>query len=1165
MLNLTQTKCPCCDVLIEIPAPIVYVVFPNDVQLLAELIEKKFNLRTCPACTEKFLYVAELVINDPTEKKAVFANSLPNAATLAAMQQKLGPEFSLIQVDDYEQIRAVIIEWLKGYLAGIYFTVVLAERSSRDVFIEKLTPLVFRILLLGVSRYLNIKVADADNPTKAVDIRELYPGIVFNYLFALFMNMADDKNVLSYPEKLSIIPVECFTDDVFSHMAEMGDQFFKKTNATAIELWPVGFINAAAHYHAGRPNPDQNFFAQITNSFWIRKRNEPDLKWDSPDVFLNPDLADKYLTFELMFTINARQILKDVQDNNIDKNHVGPMMEYYGWTKQYHITLASRIIVEPNMKDDELEPFFGTIIEKFPEKQLSGEGVGVSIAAIAGFFLKAKKNIQAQRICTLGISYAAARGNYTGCVAICVECIKRFNEYHEHVYSGFLMARLQNEFCTYIDQISAVLRFEYYIERGNTCRYSSDIETAFEYYGKAFDLLEDTSSPVYTDDKKLKEAYTVTTRNIAIVLRDMGQLTKSVELFNVLIYDNPDDFGIVNNLATFYAQQNDPEGAIRVLSPFLHKPGLLTPFEEISLEIGLLRAYIALGDQYQIVSYGEKIYGKWTRLNNHQQSLFIVSILDFSPQNIRNAGFRFDIEALAKENITAAQQQPINHAVAAMLLYYYLRENNLTAATDVFDQHFKGKRLKFALWIFTYIMAWYYFATGQFEVAADTIKELLHKLTDTIPTAENASYAFTWLRDKDDAQQHLISMAFTLMKGKYLRWQLLLALIDFRNGNEITAQLSALLDDDEHADRLRKKFALQYGFTLLCTFFEENGNIRLLIVSSAYDQCHISDPFATAVELRKIKNAAITAFRQAIPDTEMLTYTDRQLASFHRLMKVIGAQIDEFITSETRNVYIVAGEALSNLPLHLITLSDSRYLIERLPVAYINSISTLQLLQPKEQRKNVLMVNVSKEDDTPRYIDAALQCITQLREDFEQNNISVEHLSGLGATIGSVISQMEGVDEAIMICHGASGTKESGTGICLAHDRYLPPRLLPVDRLASLKDFLLTWRDFDETNHSPQIFVSTACSSGMVSFGKGGVQLALEQALFSRGTTTIITPQWNIDQESALFWLQAYYYAQFNHTGTEIDQCYRHACLETKKKYPHIYFWSPFILKGTFK
>jgi CHAT domain-containing protein len=79
---------------------------------------------------------------------------------------------------------------------------------------------------------------------------------------------------------------------------------------------------------------------------------------------------------------------------------------------------------------------------------------------------------------------------------------------------------------------------------------------------------------------------------------------------------------------------------------------------------------------------------------------------------------------------------------------------------------------------------------------------------------------------------------------------------------------------------------------------------------------------------------------------------------------------------------------------------------------------------------------------------------------------------------------------------------------------------------------------------------------------KGGVRFGLEQSLFSSGTTRIISPLWDVNQESSLCWVQAFYQARQSESASSIEEAYQRACLETRQLYPHYYFWGPFIING---
>ncbi|HSH77300.1 MAG TPA: CHAT domain-containing protein, partial [Herpetosiphonaceae bacterium] len=145
------------------------------------------------------------------------------------------------------------------------------------------------------------------------------------------------------------------------------------------------------------------------------------------------------------------------------------------------------------------------------------------------------------------------------------------------------------------------------------------------------------------------------------------------------------------------------------------------------------------------------------------------------------------------------------------------------------------------------------------------------------------------------------------------------------------------------------------------------------------------------------------------------------------------------------------------------------------------------------------------------------------------------------------------------LCHGTTAGQHRGYGICIAAHGLLPPNNLSVREVLEHVDFILNWEDIEQ---SPPTFVSIACSSGITELAKGGVRFGLEQTLFSSGTRHIISPLWDVSQESALYWVRAFYAAKQAEPTCSIEDAYRHACLATRHQYPHLYHWGPFVANG---
>jgi CHAT domain-containing protein len=187
----------------------------------------------------------------------------------------------------------------------------------------------------------------------------------------------------------------------------------------------------------------------------------------------------------------------------------------------------------------------------------------------------------------------------------------------------------------------------------------------------------------------------------------------------------------------------------------------------------------------------------------------------------------------------------------------------------------------------------------------------------------------------------------------------------------------------------------------------------------------------------------------------MLHHVNKQLTEFITVMKSLGSNLERYLDQDTKEIYFVTGRSFANIPLHLITLEDNSYIIDRYPVCYVNNLTVLSLLsnqtikESKEQR--ALIASVSKTGDKDDYLKNNATCLQSIYENLQTLNFQVDVLFESDASKQSVISNLETTDEAIFLCHGFAGREEDGGGICLSYKQTNPPG---INDAIVLKNFL---------------------------------------------------------------------------------------------------------------
>lgn len=207
-------------------------------------------------------------------------------------------------------------------------------------------------------------------------------------------------------------------------------------------------------------------------------------------------------------------------------------------------------------------------------------------------------------------------------------------------------------------------------------------------------------------------------------------------------------------------------------------------------------------------------------------------------------------------------------------------------------------------------------------------------------------------------------------------------------------------------------------------------------------------------------------------------------------------------------------------------------------------------------RERLAVVCVTAQKDSEPFRQTALEAAARMVKLLQEHG-GVKYFKQEEGNHPAIREAMKTAAEIVFLCHGTTAGLEGGYGICVADEGDLPPRVLSVEEFPDHRNFILSWPDIEE---APDVVASIACSSGVTEIGRGGVRFGLEQSLFSGGTRTIVSPLWDVEQRSALSWMERFYANRFAHTDWTMGQAYQHTCLEMRDQYGHFFFWGPFAM-----
>jgi tetratricopeptide (TPR) repeat protein len=250
------------------------------------------------------------------------------------------------------------------------------------------------------------------------------------------------------------------------------------------------------------------------------------------------------------------------------------------------------------------------------------------------------------------------------------------------------------------------------------------------------------------------------------------------------------------------------------------------------------------------------------------------------------------------------------------------------------------------------------------------------------------------------------------------------------------------------------------------------------------------------------------------------------------LNEVVGASSDGF--GSTRKLVVVPHGPLHHVPFQAL-FDGQRYLLDRFEISYAPSVRIHALCQNKvaHSRDDALVMSVA-DPLIPAVSDEAPAVARHFRR-AELRNDEQATLSALeaGAPEKCVLH---------MACHGMFRADNPMFSSLKLHDGWL----LAADAM--------------RLNLPGALVTLSACESGRTEVIGGDEVLGLTRAFLGAGAATLVVSLWLVQDETTVELMDGWYGRL--REGEERAAALRAAQLELKEKYPHPYYWAPFVLIG---
>ncbi len=280
----------------------------------------------------------------------------------------------------------------------------------------------------------------------------------------------------------------------------------------------------------------------------------------------------------------------------------------------------------------------------------------------------------------------------------------------------------------------------------------------------------------------------------------------------------------------------------------------------------------------------------------------------------------------------------------------------------------------------------------------------------------------------------------------------------------------------------------------------------------------------------------VKRFREALESPHDNRYLDLSQRLYRQLFRPIENVIDK------RQVLIVAHGALHYLPFN--ALHDGHeFLIDRYRLRLLPSASVMPYLRAVHPTTRALLAFGNPDLGDPRldlkYAQAEAQAVTRV-------------LPG-----SRVLTRREASETAF---------KRQGTGYAYLHfashgdfnaDSPLNSSLLLAKDSAN--DGTLTVGELYSMRLNADLVTLSACETGLGKIANGDDVVGLTRGFLYAGSRSIVASLWKVDDEATAYLMTRFYGAL---KGTSKREALRLAQIETRKKYPHPYYWAAFQLTG---
>ena len=235
-----------------------------------------------------------------------------------------------------------------------------------------------------------------------------------------------------------------------------------------------------------------------------------------------------------------------------------------------------------------------------------------------------------------------------------------------------------------------------------------------------------------------------------------------------------------------------------------------------------------------------------------------------------------------------------------------------------------------------------------------------------------------------------------------------------------------------------------------------------------------------------------------------------------------------------RSLIIVPHQSLHYIPFQAL-YDGSRYLVDSHAIAYAASASVLKICRERKIQKTDHDLVLAVADKTTPYINeevAALRELLPKARVFVGAEAREDKLRQYGSSAGKIHIAAHGIFRA---------------------DN-------PQFSSLRLGDSWVLLFDIFNLQLGAELTTLSACETGMNAVWEGDELLGLAGGFLYAGTPSLVVSLWTVNDRSTAQLMRRFY--QGLQSGFSKSRAIQEAVLEVKARFPHPYYWAPFILMG---